>query len=52
MTPIIEAYRDILLRGVLPAPGVSVAVALGAFGLCAGGLAIFRRAAPRFAEVA
>jgi ABC-type polysaccharide/polyol phosphate export permease len=52
MTPIVTAYRDLLLGGTLPAPGPALATALAAVGTLALGLTVFRRAAPRFAEIA
>lgn len=49
MTPIIEAYRDVLLRGTLPSLGMASAAALVTF---LSGLVLFQRAEPRFAELA
>ena len=52
MTPIVEAYRDVLLRGVAPdwsRFGWAAAIAVA---MLAAGTLLFRRAEPRFAEVA
>jgi ABC-type polysaccharide/polyol phosphate export permease len=52
MTPIVDAYRDLLLRGVLPSgPAIIGAIGFSVVTLFAG-MAIFRRAEPRFAEIA
>lgn len=52
LTPIVGAYRDLLLHGTLPAPGPAIAASLAAVATLAVGLAIFRRVEPRFAEIA
>jgi ABC-type polysaccharide/polyol phosphate export permease len=52
MTPIIDAYRDVLLRGTLPPSGtLASSIAVAVITLAAGGL-LFQRAEPRFAELA
>lgn len=52
MTPIIEGYRDVILRGHLPAMGpLALAAALSVVGLIVGWV-IFHRAEYRFAEYA
>jgi ABC-type polysaccharide/polyol phosphate export permease len=50
MTPIIEAYRDVLLRNTLPAPGPFVGVAVVALLTLGLGWLLFHRAEFRFAE--
>ena len=50
MTPIIEAYRDVLLRNALPAPGPFVGVAVVALLTLGLGWLLFHRAEFRFAE--
>jgi ABC-type polysaccharide/polyol phosphate export permease len=52
MTRIIEAYRDVILRGRLPDALPLLGVALGAFALLAAALAVFHRSERHFAEVA
>jgi len=52
MSWIIEAYRDLLLRGTLPAAGPAIATTLASVATLVVSLLIFRRAAPRFAEIA
>ena len=52
MTPIIEAYRDVLLRGVLPSSSTLGAAAVWAVAILVIGVALFQRAEPRFAEMA
>ena len=52
MSWIIDAYRDLLLYGTVPAAGPAVATALASVATLAVSLLIFRRAAPRFAEIA
>lgn len=52
MTPLVEGYRDLILRGTIPPMGaaaVALAAALLTFSL---GRLVFQRAEPRFAEVA
>lgn len=49
MSAYLRAYREILLLGKWPGPGLWVGVAGAAVALLAGGL-LFRRLAPRFAE--
>ena len=49
MTPIIDAYRAVLLHGELPPPSFGVA-ALGAVGFVAVAAVVFHRAEYRFAE--
>jgi len=52
MLLLVEGYRDLLLRGVVP-PAGTVAGAVVAAALSLGvGLLVFRRLEPRFAEVA
>jgi len=50
MTPIIEAYRDVLLRNTLPAPGPFAGVAVVALLTLGLGWLLFHRAEFRFAE--
>jgi lipopolysaccharide transport system permease protein len=50
MTPIIEAYRDVLLRNTLPAPGSFLGVAVIALLTLGLGWLLFHRAEFRFAE--
>jgi ABC-type polysaccharide/polyol phosphate export permease len=50
MTPIIDAYRAVLLRAELPAAGPFAAAALGAAGVFLGAWVAFHRAEFRFAE--
>jgi lipopolysaccharide transport system permease protein len=50
MVTIVEAYRDVLVRGVLPEPGPLVAVTLLALALLLIGLELFRRLSPRFVD--
>jgi ABC-2 type transport system permease protein/lipopolysaccharide transport system permease protein len=50
MTPIIEAYRDVILRHVLPDPGPFSLVAAFSLVVLAGGWLTFHRAEFRFAE--
>jgi ABC-type polysaccharide/polyol phosphate export permease len=52
MTPIVETYRDVLLRGTLPSPAAFAWAAFVAFVVLWAGVTIFRRSEPRFAEVA
>lgn len=52
MTPIVGAYRDLLLHGTLPAAGPALGAVLTAVGTLVIGLAVFRRVEPRFAEIA
>lgn len=52
MSWIIEAYRDVLLRGTLPSGGPALATTLVSVATLAVSLLVFRRAAPRFAEIA
>jgi ABC-type polysaccharide/polyol phosphate export permease len=52
MSWIIEAYRDLLLRGSVPATGPAIATTLASVITLAVSLRIFRRAEPRFAEIA
>jgi len=47
---LIEAYRDILLRGVLPSPGSLLGLGVLACGLLWLGYTVFMRASTRFAE--
>jgi ABC-type polysaccharide/polyol phosphate export permease len=50
MTPIIDAYRDVVLRNTLPEPGPFVAVAAVSLLALAVGWLVFHRAEFRFAE--
>jgi lipopolysaccharide transport system permease protein len=50
MTPIIEAYRDVVLRNTIPQPGPFVAVAAVSLLTLAVGWLVFHRAEFRFAE--
>jgi lipopolysaccharide transport system permease protein len=50
MTPIIDAYRDVLLRGVLPSPGPFGAAAGLAFAVFGAAWVLFHRAEFQFAE--
>jgi ABC-type polysaccharide/polyol phosphate export permease len=50
MTVIVESYRDVLIRGRLPAPIPFTLVALLACGTLAGGWMLFRREEGSFAE--
>jgi ABC-type polysaccharide/polyol phosphate export permease len=50
MTPIIDAYRSVLLYGTLPAPGPFAGAAVAAFGTLAVGWYVFHRAEFQFAE--
>jgi homopolymeric O-antigen transport system permease protein len=50
MTPIIDAYRDVLLRGVLPSPAVFAVTAAGSFVVFAAAWLTFHRAEFQFAE--
>jgi lipopolysaccharide transport system permease protein len=50
MTPIIDAYRDVLLRGVLPSPGPFGAAAGLAFAVFGTAWVLFHRAEFQFAE--
>ena len=52
MTRIIEAYRDVILRGRLPDALPVLGVALASFALLAAALAVFHRSERYFAEVA
>ncbi|HUF30569.1 MAG TPA: ABC transporter permease [Gemmatimonadaceae bacterium] len=52
MTPIVEAYRDVLLRGTLPSPAGFGWAMFVAIAVLFAGIALFRRSEPRFAEVA
>jgi len=52
MTPIVEAYRDVLMRGTLPSLAGFGWAAFVAIVVLFAGIAIFRRSEPRFAEVA
>ena len=52
MTPIIDAYRDILLRGTMPAPVPALATTACAVITLVAGILLFQRAEPRFAELA
>jgi ABC-type polysaccharide/polyol phosphate export permease len=51
MTPIIEAFRDVLLRGAPLPPSFGLVAAASAL-LLAGAWRVFRRAEPDFAEIA
>jgi ABC-type polysaccharide/polyol phosphate export permease len=50
MTPIIDAYRSILLRGELPAAGPFASAAFMAFTTLIFGWLVFHRAEFQFAE--
>ena len=50
MTPIIEAYRDVLLRGTLPAAGPFAYAAAASLVVLLGGWLVFHRAEFKFAE--
>jgi lipopolysaccharide transport system permease protein len=50
MTPIIDAYRDVVLRNTLPDPGPFVAIAAVSFLTLVVGWVVFHRAEFRFAE--
>jgi lipopolysaccharide transport system permease protein len=50
MTPIIESYRAVLLRGELPAAGPLLWVALFSFGMLVWSWVVFHRSEFRFAE--
>jgi lipopolysaccharide transport system permease protein len=50
MTPIIDAYRDVVLRNTLPPPGPFLAVAVVALLTLVVGWVVFHRAEFRFAE--
>jgi ABC-type polysaccharide/polyol phosphate export permease len=50
MTPIIDAYRDVLLRGTLPEPGPFAAAAVVAILTFLLSWILFHRAEFRFAE--
>jgi ABC-type polysaccharide/polyol phosphate export permease len=52
MTRVIEGFRDLVIRGQLPDAAASVSYAMTAAVVLAIGLTVFRRTAPRFAEVA
>src|SRR5262249_59660101 len=52
MTCIIEAYRDVILRGRLPDALPLLGVALASFALLAAALAVFHRSERHLAEVA
>jgi ABC-type polysaccharide/polyol phosphate export permease len=52
MTPLVGMYRDLLLHGALPAWEVALTTALGAAITLVGGVYLFRRVEPRFAEIA
>ena len=52
MTPIIDAYRDVLLRGTLPPLGGLAASVVSAILVLSAGVMLFQRAEPRFAELA
>jgi ABC-type polysaccharide/polyol phosphate export permease len=52
MSWIIEAYRDVLLRGTVPTGGAALATTLVSVATLVVSLMVFRRAAPRFAEIA
>ena len=52
MTPIIDAYRDILLRGTSPTLASALVTTGGVLVTFLVGLLLFQRAEPRFAEVA
>ncbi len=52
MTPIIDAYRDVLLRGNCPALASALTTIGGALLTFLVGMILFRRAEPRFAELA
>jgi ABC-type polysaccharide/polyol phosphate export permease len=52
MTPIVSAYRDLLLNGTIPATGPALAAVFASVGMFVVGLTLFRRAEPRFAEIA
>jgi len=50
MTPIIDGYRAVLLRGELPAAGPFAGAAITAVAVLLVGWLVFHRAEPRFAE--
>ena len=50
MTPIIDAYRAVLLRGELPSPAPLAWASIIAFAFLLSGWVAFHRAEPRFAE--
>lgn len=50
MVPILEAYRDVLLRGRFPAPVPLVIVSVISAGLLMGGVTVFRRTSHRFSD--
>lgn len=52
MSAIIDAYRALLLDGTLPAPLPTAAAAISAGAMLALSVLVFRRASPRFAEIA
>lgn len=52
MTPLIDAYRDILVRGTVPDGTTAAVTAVSALLTLIGGLVAFQRAEPRFAELA
>jgi lipopolysaccharide transport system permease protein len=52
MTPIVSAYRDLLLNGTMPATGPALVAVVTSIGMFVVGLTLFRRAEPRFAEIA
>ena len=52
MTPIVEAYRDLLLRGTLPDAATAAITAATSLLVLGAGAWLFRQAEPRFAELA
>ena len=50
LVPVIEAYRDCIIHGRLPAPGPFLYASLVAVAVLVGGWACFRWASFRFAE--
>ncbi|CAN5566870.1 ABC transporter permease [soil metagenome] len=51
MTPILEAYRDVLLRGTLPSANALAMATAWAVAMLTFGIVMFQRAEPRFAEL-
>jgi lipopolysaccharide transport system permease protein len=50
MARLLNAYRDVLVEGIFPAPGPLAVLGLGCAVICAGGYAIYAKASPTFVD--
>ena len=50
MARLLDAYRDVLVEGVLPAPGPFLALAAVCAAICGAGYAVYRVASPTFVD--